>query len=48
MTGVTVLISHRVLYLQRRSVSVLAEEWEGQRVQDGSPGGQAAVGYVEL
>ena len=47
MTGVTVLISHRV-DLQRRSVSVLAEEWGRQRVQDGCPAGRAGAGYVQL
>ena len=47
MTGVTDLISHRV-DLQRRSVSVLAEESGRQRVQDGGPGGRAAVGYEQL
>ena len=47
MTGVTVLISHSGVYLQRRSVSVLAEEWERRDVQDGGPGGRAGEGYVQ-
>ena len=47
MTGVTVLISHRA-DLQRRSVSVLAEESGRQGGQDGGQAGRAGVGYVEL
>ena len=48
MTGVTVLISHRGVYLQRRSVSVLAEESGRQGGQDGGPAARAGGGYVQL
>ena len=46
MTGVTVLISHRV-DLQRRSVSVLAEESGRRGVQNGDQRGHGGAGYVQ-